>query len=153
MGKAKDLTKEKVAEVKVLLNQDNSIRKVARICEISNCAVQNVKKRLAEGVPHVQRIGRCGRKRSTTHQDDRILLRNLRRNPVATSRQLKTEWEQHGVHVNACTVRRRLTSLGCKSVVCEKVPVLTSAMKSKRLDFAKRHINWTVDDWSKVNFS
>jgi hypothetical protein len=32
-------------------------------------------------------------------------------------------------------------------------PLLTQAMRGKRLAFCKRFRNWTVDDWKKVMFS
>ena len=34
-----------------------------------------------------------------------------------------------------------------------KKPQLTFQMKKKRLEFSKKHINWSIEDWKKVLFS
>ena len=34
-----------------------------------------------------------------------------------------------------------------------KKPLLTDAMREKRLKFARDHLNWTVEDWAKVMFT
>lgn len=43
--------------------------------------------------------------------------------------------------------------MGCKSVKPRHVQKLTPKMMKKRLEFAKQHSNWTIDDWRRVAFS
>ena len=150
MGKCKDLLPSKIREVEVLLEEGYSIRNISNRCQISRGSVHNIKKRKTEGTPHKNRSGRCGRRRSTTPHDDRLLLRNLRRTPHASSQQLRSQWNEAGVQASTTTVKRRLHELGCRSVIPRKVPVLTAEMKRKRLQFARNHVNWSVDDWKKV---
>ena len=151
MGRGKDRLRETIAKIEVLLKLNYSDCRILSICKASRNSVQNVKNRLRmSGNPLNRRKGRCGRKNKTTKNDDRILIRNLRRDPMASSANLKNDWKPHGVNVDASTVRRRLTSLGCKSKVMKKVPVRTAQMKKRRLEFAMKYRNWTSEEWSKV---
>ena len=78
-------------------------------------------------------------KEATSELDDLKLLRNLRRQPLASAKQLKSEWKQHGVFVSTRTVHRRLNKMDCRSVKPRRVPTLTAKMKNKRLEFAKSY--------------
>ena len=118
---------------------------------ISHMSVKNIKDKLETGQPTSSRIGHCGRKRSTTTANDRYLLRSVKKMVRPTASELKREWESTGVAVSVSTVKRRLSELGCKNRAVRKVPLLTQAMKRKRLEFARKYANWTVDDWKKVN--
>ena len=55
--------------------------------------------------------------------------------------------------VSSDTVRRKLKSTGWMAVVKKKRPKLTKKHKKARLEFAERHLEWTVNDWTKVTFS
>ena len=55
--------------------------------------------------------------------------------------------------VSAHTVRRRLLSAGLRGCVAVKKPFISARNKKKRLQFARNHRNWTVDDWSRVLWS
>ena len=43
--------------------------------------------------------------------------------------------------------------MGLKAVVKSKKPFLTDKNKKKHLDFARKHQNWTVQQWKRVMFS
>lgn len=51
------------------------------------------------------------------------------------------------------TVRNALKSTGMISVAKQKRPLLTKKHRKARLEFAERHLEWTVDDWAKVWWS
>ncbi len=55
--------------------------------------------------------------------------------------------------ISASTVRRGLKKSGLKAVVKTKGPVLSQCHHSERLDFAKAHEHWTVEDWKRVIWS
>ena len=63
---------------------------------------------------------KSGRKPAITAAEDRILIRNLRKNPIAKAYQLQQEWRASGVNVGVHTVRNRLNKLGCKNVTTKK---------------------------------
>ena len=56
-----------------------------------------------------------------------------------------------GVRISSSTVRRRLLEAG-KAKKFLKNHLLTKKMKKKRLEWARTHKNWTVEDWKKVLF-
>ena len=51
------------------------------------------------------------------------------------------------------TLHHQLKKLGMKSVVKKKRPLLTARHRRARLEFAERHLEWTVDDWKRVWWS
>lgn len=61
--------------------------------------------------------------------------------------------EQLGVDISIRIVGNRLAELGLNAYTAAKKPLLTKKMKKKRVEFAKRHINWSTDDWNRVLFS
>ena len=51
------------------------------------------------------------------------------------------------------TVRRALKSSGMKAVKKKNKTLLAARNHKKRLDFAMRHKDWTVEDWKRVIWS
>ena len=58
-----------------------------------------------------------------------------------------------GKLIHLTTVRRNLIQEGVRTYSQPNKPKLTRDQMAKRLQFAKEHIHWTVDDWKKVMFS
>ena len=56
-------------------------------------------------------------------------------------------------NINPQTVRNALRSTGMVSVAKQKKPLLTRRHRRARLEFAERHLEWTVDDWARVWWS
>src|SRR6202040_4426980 len=52
--------------------------------------------------------------------------------------------------VTAQTVRNALKESGFYSATKKKTPLLKRAHRIRRLQFAKYHENWTVEDWKRV---
>jgi hypothetical protein len=59
----------------------------------------------------------------------------------------------NGKHVDVSTVRQNLSTEGMKTYSRPKKPNLTNDQIARRLQFAKDHISWTIDDWKRVMFS
>lgn len=96
----------------------------------------------------------CGRPRVTTERLDRTLIRLSKAAPRSSSRDLADQLAgEYGVTLDSSTVRRRLLEAGRPAVRPITCPVLTPAMREKRLRWAKEHSHWTVNDWSKVMFT
>ena len=84
-----------------------------------------------------------GCKKSTTAREDRYLKRASIAYRRKSSSELAAELnEGANKNISARTVRRRLLKWDEKDV--------SQANKKKRLEFAKRHENWTPDDWGKI---
>ena len=52
--------------------------------------------------------------------------------------------------VSVWTVRRSLKKIGIIPAKKPKKPKLTPKQKKARLNFAKSHESWTLDDWKRV---
>jgi len=58
-----------------------------------------------------------------------------------------------GVKVSDRTVRRRLVSAGLKARIARKKPFLNVQQRARRLKWAKEHVKWSKDEWSRVLWS
>ena len=58
-----------------------------------------------------------------------------------------------GVKVSVSTVKRALYDAGLGGIKKLEKPLLSSKNVKERLNFAKAHQYWTVDDWRRVIFS
>jgi uncharacterized sporulation protein YeaH/YhbH (DUF444 family) len=52
--------------------------------------------------------------------------------------------------ISAQTVRRQLKSKGMRAVVKRKRPLLKPHHRRARMEFAERHLEWTIEDWKRV---
>jgi hypothetical protein len=55
--------------------------------------------------------------------------------------------------VSSETVRRVLRKNSFKAVVKKKKPLLSARHRQRRLAFALKYRNWTVEDWKRVVWS
>ena len=53
----------------------------------------------------------------------------------------------------AQTVRLHLKRKGMRPVVKRKSPLLKPHHRKARMEFAERHLEWTIEDWKKVWWS
>lgn len=95
-----------------------------------------------------------GRPRATTASEDRFLSLSARRNREATTRDLVLDLQAAtGTRISRSTAARRLNEVGLyarKPMVC--VP-LTPASKGARLNWCRRHVQWSQEDWARVLFT
>lgn len=87
---------------------------------------------------------------NTSAYDDRRIVRESRRNPSTTSRNIV---EQLKLNISSRTVRRRLNEEGLKNCVARRKPHISKMNKKKRLDFAKKYINKPLSFWKRVIWS
>ena len=152
MGRKADISREKVVQIETLLREKTySLRQLAKKNGVSLTSVRRINAAMKTGQAVRNRAGKCGRKRATTPQDERVLVRTLRSRPLSTSAELQSVLSAAGVTVSARTVRRRLSQLQCKNIPARVKPILTKQMMKKRLEFAKKYELWTVDQWKKVS--
>lgn len=119
---------------------------------VSPAGVLKVCKRFAETGTIKNKAGR-GRKKVTTPQTDRRIVRLALRNRKSTSIDINNALADSGVAVSGRTVRRRLVSAGLRARIPRKKPFLNPAQRLKRLQWAKKHVSWTSEQWKKVLWS
>ena len=111
---------------------------------MAQSVVLSIKRKMQHGSTGTpQHKGRCGRKRLSSQQDDRALVRLSKANRKMTSRRFMLEMSTAGVQMSSRTVRRRLIEAGLRAYRPRKKPKLTAAMMKRRLSWAKQFANWT----------
>lgn len=91
-----------------------------------------------------------GRPRKTTRQDDSRIKRQIQSDPTVSSNQLKS---QLNLQISARTIRRRAIEAGLFSRRPARKPFISPKNRTGRLEFAKAHLDWTVQKWKTVLFS
>ena len=150
-----DITPKKRASIVALKEHGGlSIRQISEKMKVAKSTVGDILKRKEDtGESSTLRRGRCGRKRKTTPRDNKVIIRNSIKYPKKTSIDLQRDLSSAGVNISSSTVRRRLLEVGRFARKPLKKQILTSVMKTKRLRWVRRYIQWTADDWKKVKFS
>lgn len=148
-----DTTPEKAAQAVALLEAGVTQRQVARRLQISRSSVQRAYRRYLETGAFNHRPG-MGRPRATSAADDRFIqltvLRNRRLNAVQVQQSLRDECQ---VVISSDTVRRRLAERNLTPKRAATGPALTVAHRRARLEFAREHRDWSVEQWGNVLFT
>lgn len=93
-----------------------------------------------------------GRKRKTSDRDDRAIVREVKKRRKVTAREIQTNLDLS--HVHERTIRNRIREVGhFKSYWSTKKPFISPANRVKRLQWAKDHLSWTVQQWRQVLWS
>ena len=150
-----DVTPRKRASIVSLRKHAKmSIRDIAAKLNMAKSTVGVIVKKAEDtGNPGALRKGRCGRKRKTTFYDDKVIIRNSVKDPKKNSKDLQRDMASAGVNISSSTIRRRLLAVGRTARKPVRKQLLTAAMKTKRLQWARKYAEWTVDEWRKVIFS
>ena len=96
----------------------------------------------------------AGRPRKTTKATDKLLKREVLKNPRVTSGQLKADHPEVLQNVSVRTVQHRLQKdllLPCRTAA--RKPLLNERMRKARLAFANKYKHWTSEQWSTVMWS
>ena len=114
--------------------------------------MRRIKENIANNVSlRSKRKGACGRKKIISPRTERKLIKIIKGSRAATNATITQEVQDSGVAVSERTVRRSLYALGFKSRRPVKKPKLTTAMKRKRLLWARKYRTFTSEDWDKVS--
>jgi transposase len=93
---------------------------------------------------------RAGRPKLTSAQDERLLLRIVRRFPKYTYKQLLAFT---GLKISESTVKRILRRYHITSWRTKKRPVLTKVIAKNRYSWCQPRRHWSVDKWRKYMWS
>jgi transposase len=103
----------------------------------------------------VKDLPRSGRPRKTSEREDRHLAITVARDPrmTATVMAKKLVPGYCKNRISRWTVARRLREWDFGAHVAAKKPLLSYDHMQKRLEWAKKHVEWDVEDWKRVLFS
>lgn len=135
------------------LRQGIALREVARRLAVSLSVIQRLRDRFAN-TGSVREPRRSGRPRMTTRQQDRYIVLTALRNRTVTATTLRGQLRTaSNVNVSDQTIRNRLHEANLRS----RRPVvrcpLTQAHRAARLAWARRHLRWPRQQWSRVLFT
>ena len=116
----------------------------------SNGTISRILKKYNATSQIVRKPG-TGKSRCTTSAMDRRILREVKKNPFVTSREIK---EALGVTICRRTLRRRICESGeFKSYWAARKPFITAVNIARRLAWCLVHQHWTIAQWRRVIFS
>ena len=128
------------------IQKGHSQRKIAKNCGISRGAVEQISKKFQSTGSVADKIGR-DRKRATSKREDMNIIREVKKNPKITVREIQ---ENINLNVSDRTVRRRLTEANLHSRFARKRPFISAINKKKRLQFARKYANMSLDFWKQI---
>jgi transposase len=129
---------------------------LTKIHEKTNVAISTIKKIIEKwkksGV--IVNLPRSGRKKCTTTRQDRLIIQHMERNPRLSVPKLEAELKtNYQLEVSKTTIRKRLNKAGYHGRRPSKKPWLSTRNVRRRLEWARAHVNWTVDQWKTVLWS
>lgn len=149
----RNLSRDECVMATTLIQEGLSFRAVSRRLGVSHSTILRMFRRFEETNDHIRRRGQ-GRPRGTTAIHDRFLQLNALRQRFVTSRHLQVQLSTtHNIHVSMSTVRRRLAERNLSFRIPARGPRLNANHVRARLQFAREHVNWAVEDWERVLFT
>ena len=145
----KHLTDIDIAKILGLAKGLFSQRKIATLMKCSQKAVQHT---LATYLFETFQGKNARREyqRKTTERQDRYIERSLKQNCFMP---LKDITNILPVQISTSTVRRRRSETGLDSYIAAQKPGLRAENVVKRLEWAKKYKDWTIEDWKRVIWS
>lgn len=152
-GVRRFLSDNDVTRAVTLIETGVSQRQVGQRLGVSQSVISRLWNRYQE-LHSVHRRPGQGRRRSTSDVDDRYLRLSALRHRFSTARELQNELSRAtGTRISDQTVRNRLRESGLRSRRPVQVPRLTLRHKRNRMQFARAHRRWQLQNWRRVLFS
>lgn len=134
-----------------MLLDGKSVKSIAKELGVSRNAIRHQKCKYEQFGSLDRPIG-SGRKRKTTAADDRMIIREVKKNRFVTGPELKDLTGLH--HVHERTIRRRISEdQEFNSYWATKKPFINDANRAKRKQWAQTFLGWTREQWHSVLWS
>ncbi|KAG0927532.1 hypothetical protein G6F57_015613 [Rhizopus arrhizus] len=144
------ISTDQVNSISSLLRSKKSNSKIAQQVGVSRTTVQKYRSSLKMS-GNVDEGGRPSLiSQRMVSYIRRLVTLGRKNNAVKIQKAVK---EEFGMSVSDSTVRRVFKKAGFIAFVKPQKPLLRSQNIMKRLQWAKSHQHWTVDDWKRVIFS
>lgn len=133
--------------------EGKSSREIASLLSIGKSTVNDIIVKYRAGYGLKDRP-RSGRPQKTSKKVDRIIKLKSTADVKKTAAEIARDIQDENLaNVSRSTVTRRLHDVGLFGRIGIKKPLISKKNKKARLQFAKDHQNWTVEDRKKVAFS
>ena len=134
-----------------MLQRGVGVREVSRSLHVGVGTIHRLRKKFVS----TMELSYGGRPRKLTPAMERsfVTLDMTRGKLNIAVEATKNVQEAFGMQVCVETVRRALCRGGLQSQVKQKEPRFSIKNVKAHLDFARIHLDWTIDDWSCVIFS
>ncbi|GBM73253.1 hypothetical protein AVEN_94694-1 [Araneus ventricosus] len=154
MGKAADIIEFDRGQIVMPRRIEASITETARLVGCSRSAVVSIHaKWINDGDTSSRRQG-VGRPRVIKKKGRRRLSRLVKQNWLQAVAQLTAQYNAGpSASVSEHTVQRTLLDMGLCSRRPTRVPLLTKRHRQLRLQWAREHRDWTMDEWKRVAWS
>lgn len=150
MGKTGELSLEIRS---AMVAKFNAGIKIVDIANEYNVSRQTVHYQINKQKTHntLRNLKRSGPKRKTTLADDRLLLREFKKNVLLKPQQAADILNLTAkTSISERTVRRRLKKEEFGTFIAKDVPFISKVNKLKRLAFAKEHVHKPKEFWRSV---
>lgn len=95
-----------------------------------------------------------GKPRKTTAGQNRLLVRQFKKDPFMTAVDLRRYAQDHlNITMSVRTARNILIRAGLRGRIPVKKPWISKKNRIARLKFAREHKDWTVQQWARVLWS
>lgn len=150
MPRGKPISVEKRSAVITLHQEGYSVRQIGEKVHLAKSSVDNIIKRYRT-TESLDDRDRPGPSRMTTNVDDQRIVLISKRNRRLTAPQIAAEFNRDRPNaVSVSTIKRRLREANLFGRIAVRKPLLRRANRIKRLQWAKQHQHWTVEDWKNV---
>jgi transposase len=140
-------------QIITLREQQYTLREISKKTKVKEKTVQAILYKWKQ-YNTVQDLPKRGRPRKTDNRTAERLARIVQKGEVDNASELVIVAAAHDIaHISARTARRVLHQQGLNAMHMIKKPLLTREHKRKRLEFARAHCGWTVEQWKQVIFS
>lgn len=138
------------AQVVLLHEEGYSYREIAKKLNIPCSTGYYIVKKYNETGSNYDRT-KSGRPTKTTRKEDDYIIMLSKRNRKLTAPQIAAEFNSNrATSISVSTVKSRLRSAGMNGRIAAKKPLLREINRRKRLQWAREHKNWSVNDWRRV---
>lgn len=153
MVRGKHTSLEKRSRIVTLLEEGYLGRQIANKINMRSSTVNDIIKRYRTTGTLENRVRPGSSKKTTKDEDLRIVLLS-KRNRKLTAPQIAAEVNRgREEQISVSTVKRRLQQANLHGRIAIRKPLLRRGNRGKRLQWARSHRNWSLDDWKQVLWS
>lgn len=153
MVKIRERSREIREKVVKFNGEGMSVREISRRLDVPKSTVHNILQKFKK-TGTVRNLAGRGRKRKTTqrtdHQIKQLAIKNRKISAAKIAAEVKMATE---TEICPQTVRNRLNQTGLHGCVPRKKPLISKRNKTKRLNFAREHVNKPPEFWQSILWS